>query len=248
MLTKIIRHKQARPPETKKMSAEHAEIEPDWEHWLNMSEVKAREFILLSLNIEPQLFPNHSPTGRLAIRSKQLEEVKRRSGSFQTRLDQLISAVESQSSKSIFCNAIYRIPPGDKSLVTLHLTDCLTWAATLPRPWSVPEQLASLAEETRKIRDSPGAKELPDDPRLIKSFERILLSLAFSHFGFDPDKGKNNAAKDIHLETKKYGLEVSVATIRQKLKNATENLVDQRVREKIQRNRNPSGKPPKRES
>lgn len=229
------------------MSTEHGEIAPNWEHWLNMSEVTAREFVILSLNVEPKIVSNHSSAKRFDSQSKsQIDEVKQRLGPYQPRLEELISALRSQSSKSNFGNAIYRIPPGDESLVALPLASCLTWVAALTCPWTVPERLASLAKETAKIPHAPQAKDHPDDLRLVRTFERILLSVALSHFGFDPDKSKNNAAKDIHLETKKYGLEVSVATIRQKLKNAAETLVDQKVREKIQRNRNFSGKPPRR--
>lgn len=231
------------------MTTEHGEIAPNWEHWLNMSEVTAKEFVLLSLNVEPKLFPNHSSAKRFDSQSKsQIDEVKQRLGPYQPRLEELISALRSQSSKSNFGNAIYRIPPGDESLVALPLAKCLAWVAALPCPWTVPEQLASLNEETRKIPDAPHSKDHTDDLRVIRSFERILLSVALSHFGFDPDKSKNNTARDIHLETKKYGLEVSVGTIRQKLKNASQILVDQKVREKIHRNRNLSGKPPKRGS
>lgn len=220
------------------MTTEHGEIAPNWEHWLNMSEVTAKEFVLLSLNVEPKIFPNHSSAKRFDSKSKsQIDEVKQRLGPYQPRLEELISALRSQSSKSNFGNAIYRIPPGDESLVALPLANCLTWLAALPCPWTVPERLASFTKETARIPHAPEPKADSHDPRLIASFERILLSLALSKFGFDPDKRKNNTAKDIHLETKKYGLEVSEGSIREKLRKASASHVDRKVRDRIRLNR-----------
>lgn len=187
-----------------------------------MSEVTAREFVLLSLNIEPQLFPSHHPTRRFDIESKaQLDEVKRRANSFQTRLNQLISAVESQSSKKLFGASIYRLPPGNKSLVTLQLASCLAWAESLPRPWAIPHSLSSISA-SRKEQPSL----MQDHPKEVMSYQKLLIALVKFHYDYDPTAKKSTVTSKIKSRLESVGLHLDDETIRKCLKNSARWLED----------------------
>lgn len=203
------------------MSPEHREVAPDWEHWLNMSEVRARDFVLLSLNVEPRLFPVKSSAVRIDYRLRpQMEEATLRAESFKPRLEQLISAVESKSSKSLFGNAIYRLPPGDKSLVTVELASCLRWAASLPRPWTLPGDLSALI--ANPAGESGAA--LKESPRELLSYQKILIALVMKHYEYDPNKERSNVTAKIKARLSAVGLHLDDDTIRKCLRNSARHI------------------------
>jgi len=203
------------------MSSEHREVAPDWEYWLNMSEVKARDFVFLSLNVEPRLFPIKSSAARIDYRLRpQIEEATLRAESFKPRLEQLISAVESKSSKSLFGNAIYRLPPGDKSLVTLELASCLRWASSLPRPWALPGDLSVLIANPA-VESGAAVKE---SPREILSYQKILIALVVKHYEYDPSAERSNVPAKIKARLSAVGLHLDDDTIRKCLKNSARHI------------------------
>ena len=207
-------------------------LAPDWGHWLNMATVSLYEAVYLSLNIDPRIEKAGGFRQSRGITRVDDIQLKKRGKPYEDRFKQAESAIVQRTLVSNYFNAPM---PLDRSLIQVSLPNFVSWVAGLTNPWDLSNELVSLHAMGLKTEE---------DPRLIASFEKILLALAISHFNFDPFAKKNGAARDIHLETKKLGLEVSVSNIRKKIANASAEHIDETVKKKIELNQSigPSSK------
>jgi hypothetical protein len=200
-------------------------LAPDWAYWLNMASVSLDDAVYLSLQIDPRIKKDRKFSQARGITKEDASQLKGREKPFIDRFKQAESAVIQRTLASNCSN----IPvPLNRSLIKVTLANFVSWVAGLTNPWDLSKELSS--------PHAPGLKT-KEDPREIASFERMLLAIALARFSFDPFAKRNGTAKDIHLETKKFGLEVSESNIRQKLADLSAKYIDENVKEKIERNR-----------
>jgi hypothetical protein len=168
-----------------------------------MTEVEVWDGVALSLDIEPSL-------GRATI--------SRLSGDFGKRLELARRNVTAsfQSDKPLRATAII---PGDGTDVPVLLAQFASWAARTFDP--IPQELRALA--------GPSARPKSDTSVELSTRERetllqLVIGMAVGGYGYDPDRGRNEATQQIVDDLAQRGISLDADTVRKWLKEGAKLL------------------------
>lgn len=182
-----------------------------WSVWANVPQWKLYEGVALSLDIDPDSLRCGDHL-RWSCRGRIEPAVW---DDFNTRLTIATRNVERDGA---FARTAYCANPDYRAVACSEFV-----AFALKLSWAVPEEFAALAPPEQ-------AAELPptvDDPRALKTFQKMILGMAMLKYGFDPKAGKSDAPSKIAAALQREGLGVGTDTVTKRLREAADALRDE---------------------
>jgi hypothetical protein len=181
------------------------EREPNWPEWVSLSRVSVVEAVALSLDIDPHKLSTNSSAW------EDDEPVYEESAEFDRRLK--------MAGRHTGPGAALEGRWWDNRH-SVVLRDFVVWAKRVR--WSMPPELAKVVDETPQP-----PTETVDDPRLLKTFQKMILGMAMLKYEFDPKAARSDAPGRIAAALDLRGLRVTSDTVAKRLREAAHALQDE---------------------